>query len=345
MRIRHAVFRVETPVVDVMVGQYWHLFGWMEGYFPNTTEIQGIPGELYARAPQVRISKTIKAVRGHARDRDRGGAAAVAVGGARGRRRASGCSIDHWTGMHTAGATGTSLVPASIAVTGDVRYFEIPEAASVIPTSMVNSDGGIGRRRSDPAHPAGAARTSATTRSPLMGQAVYGNGISDLYAGMQSGVMFPFVPITPALAGVPAWPTNIDQGLVTYDINPGGFALHPIQWSSLLVGLEYYLPGLDGRVWISGNYLAHRVEQLVPVRARADRHAQPRRILLPGVDGRRCAGRGLVGREPLLRSPAQRARRARVRDVLRPLRGRLHRHELPRPGLRVLPLLERPVTP
>ena len=87
-----------------------------------------------------------------------------------------------------------------------------------------------------------------------MGQAVYGQGISDLYAGMQSGVMFPFVPFSPALAGAPAWPTNIDQGLVTYDINPGGFALHPIQWTSLLVGLEYYLPGLDGQVWISGNY-------------------------------------------------------------------------------------------
>src|SRR5581483_11369860 len=27
MRLRHAMFRVETPVVDVMVGQYWHLYG------------------------------------------------------------------------------------------------------------------------------------------------------------------------------------------------------------------------------------------------------------------------------------------------------------------------------
>ena len=52
MRIRHAMFRVETPVVDVLVGQYWHLFGWQDGYHPNTTEIQGVPGTaLLARAP------------------------------------------------------------------------------------------------------------------------------------------------------------------------------------------------------------------------------------------------------------------------------------------------------
>ena len=60
VRLRHAMFRVETPVVDVLVGQYWHLFGWQTAYQPNTVEIQGVPGELYARTPQVRVSKTFK---------------------------------------------------------------------------------------------------------------------------------------------------------------------------------------------------------------------------------------------------------------------------------------------
>ena len=87
MRIRHAVFRVETPVVDFMVGQYWHLFGWMDGYFPNTTEIQGMPGRALCARPAGAHLEDHQGVRGHARHRDRGGAAAVAVGGARGRRR------------------------------------------------------------------------------------------------------------------------------------------------------------------------------------------------------------------------------------------------------------------
>jgi hypothetical protein len=249
MRIRHAAFRVETPVVDVLVGQYWHLFGWMEGYLPNTTEIQGVPGELYARAPQIRISKTFKS------DAVTFEAAIAAVRppslsempeGEAGLRLA----LNHFTGMHTSGATGTALTPASIAVSGDFRYYEVPEAASVIPTSMVNVKSGAGA--ADFFLPILPAREDHKGNVlSLIGQGAYGAGFSDLYAGMQSGVMFPFVKVPPALSGSPAWPTNMDQGLVSYDLT--AFALHPVQWTSFLLGLEYYLPGLDGKVWVSGN--------------------------------------------------------------------------------------------
>ena len=37
------------------------LFGWQSAYQPNTVQIQGVPGELYSRTPQLRIQKTIKA--------------------------------------------------------------------------------------------------------------------------------------------------------------------------------------------------------------------------------------------------------------------------------------------
>jgi hypothetical protein len=249
MRLRHAMFRVETPVVDVMVGQYWHLFGWMEGYLNNTTEIQGLPGQLYARAPQVRVSKTVKT-------------SAVTIEVAIAAVRPPSLSevpemegglrlaLDTLTGMHTAGATGTSLLPASIAVSGDFRYYEIPEAAAVVPTAMVNApSGAIAADLFLPILPARVDKRGNTLS--FMGQFVTGTGISDLYSGMSSGVMFPFVP---NLTGTsPAWPTGIDQGLVDYDINPGQFALHPIQWTSFIAGLEYYLPGLDGKVWVSGN--------------------------------------------------------------------------------------------
>jgi hypothetical protein len=248
MRIRHAMFRVETPIVDVMVGQYWHLFGWQDGYLPNTTEIQGVPGELYARAPQVRISKTVKtsamtlevaiaAVRPPALSEVPEGEAGIRL------------ALNQWTGMHTAGATGTSLLPASIAVTGDVRHFEVPEAASIMPTSLVGATSYA--VAADVFLPILPARPEKHDNAlSLMGQFVSGSGISDLYSGMNSGVMFPFVP---NLTQSPPWPTNVDQGLVTYDITPGGFALHPVQWTSVLGGLEYYLPGLSGKAWISGN--------------------------------------------------------------------------------------------
>jgi hypothetical protein len=253
MRIRHAMFRVETPVVDFLVGQYWHLFGWQESYLPNTTEIQGVPGELYARAPQVRISKAFK---GDAATLELAVAAVrppalsevpEVEGGLR-------FSLNKLTGMHTAGATGTSLQPASISVTGDFRYFEIPETATPLPAAMVNTT--AGSVAGDLFLPVLPAREDKRDNAlSIMAQAVYGNGISDLYAAMNSGVMFPYVPIPTALSGTPAsWPAPTDQGLVDYDITPGQYFLHAIQWSSLLVGLEYYLPGLDGKAWISGNF-------------------------------------------------------------------------------------------
>lgn len=61
LRARHVYLKVETPVVDILAGQYWALMGWGPTYQPNTVEIQGVPGELYQRTPQLRISKTIKA--------------------------------------------------------------------------------------------------------------------------------------------------------------------------------------------------------------------------------------------------------------------------------------------
>jgi hypothetical protein len=252
MRLRHAMFRVETPVVDFLVGQYWHLFGWQESYLPNTTEIQGVPGQLYSRAPQVRISKAF-----------RGDVATIEVavaavrppslsevpegeGGLR-------LTLNKWTGMHTAGATGTSLMPASISVTGDFRYYEIPEASTILPTSMVNTTSGA--VAGDVFLPILPAREDKHDNAlSLMAQAASGTGFSDLYSGMNSGVLFPFVPVPATLSGIPAvWPNVADQGLVDYDINPNGFALHPIQWTSVLAGLEYYLPGFGGKVWISGN--------------------------------------------------------------------------------------------
>ena len=44
---------------------------------------------------------------------------------------------------------------------------------------------------------------------------------------------------------------DIDPGFVVYD-NSG--AIHLVQWTSYLFGLQYYLPGTDGNVWISANY-------------------------------------------------------------------------------------------
>jgi len=253
LRIRHAMFRVETPVVDVLVGQYWHLFGWQSDYQPNTVEIQGVPGELYARTPQVRVSKrfeskpvTVEVAVAALRPPATGSEVPEGQAGVR-------VAANEWTGMQTIGATATSVRPASLAITGDYRHFEVPEASSLVPAAMVKTDSGaVAADAFLPVLPARADKHDNALS--LTGELVYGYGIADMYTNLNSGVEFPNIPNTTGLANVPTWPQNIDNGLVAYDINPGEFALHPIQWTSYLVGIQYYFPGLDGRAWISANY-------------------------------------------------------------------------------------------
>ena len=170
-----------------------------------------------------------------------------------GRRGGLRIAIDTWTGVQTVGATGTSIAAASIAFTGDYRHFEVPEASTLVPTAMVHADSGADAADLFvPIIPATEERRDSALS--LTGEVVYGAGIGDLYTGLDSGVQFPNIPNTTGLANTPTWPQNIDNGLVDYDINPGGFYLHPIQWTSAVVGLQCYVPRTRGRLWISGNY-------------------------------------------------------------------------------------------
>ena len=59
-RIRHFYFKVETPVVDLTVGQTWELFGWQSYFDPASVNLQGLPGQVYSRTAQIRISKSIE---------------------------------------------------------------------------------------------------------------------------------------------------------------------------------------------------------------------------------------------------------------------------------------------
>jgi hypothetical protein len=53
--------------------------------------------------------------------------------------------------------------------------------------------------------------------------------------------------VTPA----PVYTPNVDPGLVAYTAD--GVA-HLIQWQTFLVGAQYTIPGLDGRLWVSANF-------------------------------------------------------------------------------------------
>jgi len=243
LRIRHMYLKAETDVVDVLMGQYWALFGWQSGYQPNTVQIQGVPGELYARTPQIRISKSIKtepvtveiaiaALRPPQRN-------SMAPEGQAGLRIA----YNGWTGVQTSGATNTSIQPLSIAVTGDLRHIEVPYLQAA-PTGNAGKTATAGAIDGFiPVLP--GSKDKMGNALSLNGEFASGYGTADLYTGLTGGVTWPALP-APAV-----WPQDLDNGIATYSSTG---ALHFIQWTSYLVGAQYYFPGLNGKAWLSGNY-------------------------------------------------------------------------------------------
>jgi hypothetical protein len=253
-RIRHANLKLETPVVDFLFGQYWQLFGWGPVYQPNSVEIQGLPGEIYARTPQLRISKTAKsdAV-----------SFEVAVAAVRPVQRDGGLpdgeaglrfAVNSWTGAQTNGSTGSTVAPLSIAATGllrqgAVKQFAVnPKYTNNLTLSAIAVDAFL------PVIP--GTKENKDNSFSFNGEFSTGYGYADMFTSTNFGVGFP----TPAGAGFTTTPTSvkaaffspdIDPGIVTYDANGH---LHGIQITGWLFGAQYYLPGVDGKIWISGNY-------------------------------------------------------------------------------------------
>ena len=249
LRARHAYLKLETPIVDLLFGQTWALFGWQPVFHPNTVEIQGVPGEIYSRTPQIRISKSLKSSAATLdlavalnRPAQRDSMLPVLEGGAH-------LAIEKWRGMKTNGATATQIMPAAIAVTGDARQYTVPEFAP-LPTANVNrTSWAVAADGFFPVLP--ASDTKRGNALSISGEVATGSGFADLYTGLTGGMQMPHVPNTTGLNPPPVYPQNVDDGLVVFDLNG---QLHPIQWTSLRVGAEYYLPGVNGHAWVSANY-------------------------------------------------------------------------------------------
>jgi len=249
LRIRHAALRVQTPIVDVLAGQYWQLFGWQPYFFPLSAQIPAYPGELYSRAPQVRVSHkfdadvvSLEAAVAAARPPQRNADFPDAQAGLR-------FLVGHWVGVLATGFTGAYEQAAGIGVSGVYRKFRVPEFTDN-PTSRREQTGkGLSIDALLPLVPARVKdKGNALT---LTGSFSVGTGISDLYTpGTPGNAGFPTLPNPNALNPAPVWPQDIDNGLVTYGADG---RLRTIDWQMYIVGGQYYLPP-SGRVWLGGNY-------------------------------------------------------------------------------------------
>jgi hypothetical protein len=249
-RIRHAYLKLENDVLDVWAGQTYNLFGWQSNFSPCSLEFLGLPAMIFGRTPQVRLIKTIKSAAVNfdiavaaVRPVQRDSAVPEGEGGLR-------LTVNKYKGISTPGNGGTAAFPMAIGVSGTVRQFRLdayPNAQSGITNSATGWGVAVGALL--PIIPAANSddRSGAVT---LTGEFSTGTGYGDLLGGLTGGANFPANPPTgTATTGTP-YAADADAGIVTYDTSG---TLHTIDWTTFLVGLQYYLPP-SGRVSLSVNY-------------------------------------------------------------------------------------------
>jgi hypothetical protein len=247
MRVRHYIVKLETPVVDLMAGQFWALFGWQSYFHPATVEIQGVPGQIFVRTPQFRLSKTLKSdavtvdvAVAAARPPQRNAATPDGQGGLK-------LSFNHLKALHTMGSAATAVDPFAIGVSGVYRSFRLPNLSGAPTTTIPIKGGGVSIDALIPIIPvtSGVAENGLT----LTGSFVYGQSIADLYTGLTGGVGFAAPP--PNAAGMAqTYPQDIDNGLAVFTADG---VLHAIRWQSYMVGLQYYLP-TPNKMFLVANY-------------------------------------------------------------------------------------------
>jgi hypothetical protein len=244
-RIRHAYIKLKSPIVDVLMGHTFDVFGWQSYFDPS-----GLRNQLFSRNPQLRLSRefngdgavTVELAAAAVRpvQRDAGvpdGSAGLRV------------SFNGWQGIRTPGNERIVAMPLTLAVSGIVRQFKA-NAFTPPPIQTSNSATGWGVSFDVflPIIPA-TNFVDRGNRLALMGSFVKGSGIGDLLS-MTGGAAFPTLS-NPALAyPPPLYDANVDNGLVSFDARG---VLHTIDWTALRIGFQYYLP-YTGRWIFSGNY-------------------------------------------------------------------------------------------
>jgi len=250
-RMRLFYAKLETPIVDVLAGQYHDLFAWGgAGFYPNTVGFLALPGEIYHRNPQLRLSKTLK---GGALDFEIAAAAVRPVqrdaampdvqGGLK-------LNINGWKGASAAGASRPVSAPLSLAVSGIARRFSVTDFAQSPANPQTANGYGIAANAFLPIIPANGADLSNALS--VTGEFTTGTGISDLYTALTGGVGFPALPNPNNFAAAPVYTPNIDPGIVTFDASN---QLQAIKWTGVVLNAHYHLPIADGKkLWLSGSY-------------------------------------------------------------------------------------------
>jgi hypothetical protein len=256
-RMRQAYVLLETPVVDLLVGQTQQLFGWGPLFYPHTVNNLGIPGMAFGREFQIKLSHVFgssafdfEVAAGAFRPAQRDSERPDVQGGIR-------LAIKGWQGIQN----GKRLVPMQIAAVGTYRWFKV-QGLNPVTTNAIEpradrayttTGAGFSIDAIIPIIPASSADDPGNSLT-LVGEFTRGSAISDLYQSLSFGL--PQQPVSNAVA---TSSTNVDPGIVVFDQpldavgNLLNGTLRPVNVQSFLLNLQYTLPGAD-MVSISGIY-------------------------------------------------------------------------------------------
>ncbi len=338
-RIRHMLLKLDNDIVSMWFGQTWELVGFQSSYHPNTVEIQGVPGQIYSRTPQLRLLHDFKF----------GDAATleIAVAALRPPQEDSSIpdlqggiklSIDGYKGLQTVGATGTSMQPASIAISGAYRWYSLATTAGVVTKADGNEQQITGNViAADIMLPVISPAFELPVALTFIGETSFGTGDADLFTSLSGGVGVgtpPNYPASGAANYTGAYPQSyqagIDPGLAGWNSKD---VLETVDWRSVAGRRSQPLSAARLQDLAVGELQQHLLRQL----GRLCR--------------RRYRGSGVVvGRQPLRRRHAGGAPGTRVRALPRELQQRhgaqcSRRQRRTRPAVGLLHLLSSPRKP
>jgi hypothetical protein len=255
IRLRHYFAKLETPVVDLLVGQTFDLYGWGgQGFFPSTPAFLGVMGELFHRNVQLRLSKKV------------GSDAAtleIALAGVRPATRDSGLpdvqaglklSINALQGASAQGPRPAKPAPLAIAVSGVGRRLYVTDFEAITADAQKAWGWGAAVDAFIPIIPVNGDDLSNALS--VTGEYSHGTGVADLYLTLNGGVLFPALPNPKNVLPAPVYTPNIDPGIVTFDAQG---ILHTINWEGWMVNAHYNFPFNKGQTLsLSGTYSAIR---------------------------------------------------------------------------------------
>jgi hypothetical protein len=251
IRLRQYYAKLETPVLDLLVGQTFDLYGWGgQGFFASTPAFLGVMGEVFHRNVQLRLTKviatepiTVEIAAAAVRPATRDSGVPDAQAGLK-------LSINGWQGASAQGPRPAKAAPMAIGISGVGRRLAVTDFQSLVADPQIAYGWGAAADVFIPIIPASGKDLS--NAFSVTGEYSRGTGVTDLYLTLTGGVLFPALPNPKNTLPAPVYTPNIDPGIVTFDANG---LVKTIDWQGLMVNAHYHLPFRGGKMLsLAGTY-------------------------------------------------------------------------------------------